>query len=112
KVKVAMRITDKYHEAGSGQLAYEEFLRIFTKGDVPDDIEEIELSTSVTESKIIDIITDSGMVNSKKDAKRMVQQGAVSVDDVKIDDINESVDLSEFKIFKVGKRKFMRIKAK
>lgn len=112
KVKVAMRITDMYHESGSGDNAYQEFLRIFTKGDVPDVIEEIVLETSATESKIIDIITDSNMVASKKDAKRMVQQGAVSVDDVRIDDINAAIDLSEFRIFKVGKRKFMKIKAK
>lgn len=112
KVKVAMRITDRYHEVGSGQSAYDEFKRIFTKGDVPDDIEEIELSTSVTESKIIDIIAESGMVSSKKDARRMVEQGAVSVDDVKISDINECIDLTEYRIFKVGKRRFMKIKAK
>ncbi|MCB0703010.1 MAG: tyrosine--tRNA ligase [Candidatus Kapaibacterium sp.] len=112
KIKVAMRITDKYHESGSGQAAYEEFLRVFTKGDVPDEIEELELPISATESKIIDIITDSGMVDSKKDAKRMVQQGAVSVDDNKISDINESIDLTEYRIFKVGKRKFKKIKAK
>ena len=111
KVKVAMRITDRYHEVGAGQAAYDEFKRIFIKGDVPDDIEEIELSTSVTESKIIDIIADSGMVDSKKDARRMVEQGAVSVDDVKISDINECIDLTEYRIFKVGKRRFMKIKA-
>lgn len=112
KIKVAMKITDTYHESGSGQSAYEEFLRVFTKGDIPDDIEELILDITVNGTKIIDIITDSKMVGSKKDAKRMVQQSAVSVDDVKIEDINEEIDLSDFRIFKVGKRKFMKIKAK
>lgn len=112
KVSVAKRITDIYHPAGSGDMAYEEFLRIFKQGDVPDDIEEVILETSANDSKIIDIITDSNMVASKKDAKRMVQQGAVSVDDEKIDNINMTIDLTEFRIFKVGKRKFMKIKAK
>lgn len=112
KVSVAKRITDLYHKVGSGEEAYEEFLRVFKQGEVPDDIEELLLSTSPTDSKIIDIITDSNMVASKKDAKRMVQQGAVYVDDVKIDDINQTVDLTDFRIIKVGKRKFLKIKAK
>jgi tyrosyl-tRNA synthetase len=112
KVSVAKRITDLYHKVGSGEEAYQEFLRVFKQGEVPDDIEEMLLSTSPTESKIIDIITDSNMVASKKDAKRMVQQGAVYVDDEKIDDINQIIELTEYRVFKVGKRKFMKIKAK
>jgi tyrosyl-tRNA synthetase len=112
KIKVAKNITDIYHPEGSGEAAYEEFLRVFKQGDVPDDIQTVELAVNPTETKVIDIITDAKMVGSKKDAKRMVQQGAVSVDDVKIDDINQFIDLTNERIFKVGKRKFNKIVAK
>ena len=65
KVKTAISIVDKYHSSGSGQAALEEFERIFKQGDIPDDIEELELNL-YSNSQLSDIISEAGMVPSKK----------------------------------------------
>lgn len=111
KVKTAMKIVEKYHDKDSAQAALDEFERVFKQGDIPDDIDEKQLSYEDNKAKIIDIIADSNMVGSKKEAKRMVQQGAVSVDQDKVEDINEEIDITEKRLIKVGKRKYLYVHA-
>ncbi|MDA3844693.1 MAG: tyrosine--tRNA ligase [Candidatus Kapabacteria bacterium] len=109
KVQVAMRIVDKYHGAGAGQTAFEEFERMFVKKDVPDDIEELTIEGDA-EQQLLNVIASTKMVGSKKDGSRMIQQGAVSVDGEKVTDFKATVDFSEQRLIKVGKRKFLKVK--
>ena len=60
--------------------------------------------------KVIDLIADNAFVGSKGDVKRLIKQGAISLDGNKIDDINFEISESENpQILKVGKRKFIKI---
>ena len=60
--------------------------------------------------KVIDLITDNALVGSRGDAKRLIKQGAVSIDGNKVDDINFEVSKSDNpQILKAGKRKFIKI---
>ena len=56
-----------------------------------------------------DILVQSGMTASKGEAKRLIQGGGLSIDGEKVSDMNLVVDLSQEKIFKAGKRKFLKI---
>lgn len=114
KVETAIRIVDKYHPIGSGQVALEEFERIFKNKDLPDVIEEMELDTSELGAtpKLTAVMVATKMVESNKDAKRMIEQGGVYLDNEKVSDINQNIDLSEFRLIKVGKRKFLKVKSK
>ncbi len=114
KVETAIRIVDKYHPVGSGQGALEEFERIFKNKELPDVIEEMELEISElgTNPKLTTIMLITKMVESNKDAKRMIEQGGVYLDNEKVSDINVTLDLSEFRLIKVGKRKFLKVKSK
>jgi tyrosyl-tRNA synthetase len=113
KVEIASKIVDKYHTTGSGRLALEEFERIFKKKDLPDNIELKEFNYDENNQNIINLIIETKLLNSKKEARRMIEQGGVSVSETneynpeKITDPNFMVNISEKKLIKVGKRKFI-----
>lgn len=111
KVDVAVRIVNLYHPAGSGEAAFEEFERIFKNKEVPDEIEEKVLSASEVDSPSVSkILVAAGLAPSNKDARRLIEQGGVLLENEKVTDPNAQVDLTDFKLFKVGKRRFMKIK--
>ena len=109
KVETAIRIVDKYHPSGSGQAALEEFERVFKQGDIPEDIEEKQVDTADQGDTLVNVIAAAGMLGSKKEIRRMIDQGAVSVDSEKKSDPNEEIDLSEKRLIKIGKRKFLYV---
>jgi tyrosyl-tRNA synthetase len=83
---------------------------MFVKKEVPDDIPEISLGPS--SRLIIDIIAEQKLATSKTEARRLIQGGGVSIDGEKVAD--EKATLSptpEGIVLKVGKRKFLKIKA-
>jgi tyrosyl-tRNA synthetase len=59
---------------------------------------------------ILDVLLKINFASSKGEARRLVMQGGVSVNNDKIDDINKSIELTDNTIIKVGKRKFIKIK--
>jgi tyrosyl-tRNA synthetase len=111
KVETAVKIVDLYHGEGQGRAAFEEFERIFVNKDVPDIIDEIELRTDDANINLIDILVLTNLAPSKKESRRLIEQGGVSVDGEKITTPFNSIDLKEKRLFKVGKRKFLYVKA-
>lgn len=111
KVQVAMQIVDKYHPEGSGKAAFEEFERIFKNKELPDVIEEMEIEAE-GEVFVADVLVLSGLAPSKKESRRLIDQGGVYIEGEKVSDVMAKVILEEFKLFKVGKRRFLRIKSK
>ncbi len=109
KVQVAVKIVSLYHSEEAGIAAFEEFERIFKNKETPDDIEERKLNLDNPNQNIVDILFLTKLVDSKKEAKRVIEQGGVSVDGIKISSINEIIDLNEQKLIKVGKRKFLKV---
>lgn len=107
KVDMAKRLVDLYNEAGSGQAAFEEFERIFKQKDIPDDIELLNLPEE--EYTLLNLIAEAKMIPSKKEGKRMIEQGAVSIDGEKFTDPFGNINISEEKTLKVGKRKFKKV---
>ncbi|HYF03174.1 MAG TPA: tyrosine--tRNA ligase, partial [Patescibacteria group bacterium] len=110
KVNMAMEIVELYHGAEEAKAAFEEFERIFVKKDVPDEIEEFVLKSETPNVNVIDVLVQSGMTTSKGEARRLIQGGGLSIDGEKVNDANVVVDLSVEKIFKAGKRKFLKIR--
>jgi len=105
KVRTAMKIVDLYHAGNAGQAALEEFERVFKNKDIPDDIPDFEITEN--EISIIDAIVNSELTTSKKEARRVIEQGGVSIDGEKIEDLFFNIDLSEKRLLKVGKRRFV-----
>ncbi len=109
KVETAMRTVALYHGEEAGKAAFEEFERIFVKKDVPDEIEERIISELGANPLVVDVLAHTGMVASKGEARRLIQGGGASIDGEKVQDINDTIDLSSPRILKAGKRKFLKV---
>lgn len=108
KRALAKQLVGMYHTEEAANNAEAEFDRIFIKKDVPDDIPEMEVTKSLTKN-ILDLIMEVGFAPSRAEARRLVQQGGVSISGIKVDDIAFEVKFEEEQILKVGKRKFIKL---
>ncbi len=96
-----------YHSQTSADDAEKEFNKIFIQKSIPDNIEEFKRSKSIN---IITLLTDTKLASSKGEARRLIDQGGVSIDDKRVTDPNLPLpDKDEF-ILKVGKRRFLKVK--
>ena len=106
KRQLAREIVKLYHDEDAAQKAESDFDALFIKKDIPDDIPEYALSSAET---LVSIMVGNNLVSSNGDAKRMIKQGAVKLDDEKVLDLFFEVSPDSEKVLKVGKRKFLRI---
>ena len=106
KRRLAREIVEIYHTKQKAFKAEEDFDSLFIKKDIPENIPEITLEE---DSKLLDIMLNHAMVTSKGEGKRMIKQGGVKLNDVKISDLNTNVSKGSESILKVGKRKFLKI---
>jgi tyrosyl-tRNA synthetase len=112
KKKVAREIINKYYDEDTAHAAQEEFERVFKEGDTPDEIPEVELATSDLEDGklwIVKLVAATGLVDSNSEARRMIKQGAVSIDDKRYDKMNLDIEVKDGMVIKVGKRRFAKI---
>ncbi len=109
KRDLAEKLVTLYHSAEAAVTAREEFDKIFIKKEIPDDIEEAEITESPEGHTILDILTDYKLAPSKGEARRLVQQGGVSINGEKITDVAGKITLLDENILKVGKRKFLKL---
>jgi len=108
KIRLAKELVTLYHDKKSANNAEQEFINMFQKKQLPDEIESKKLKK--TTWNIIDLISEVGLVTSKSDGRRMIEQGGVKIDQKKIESIDEEIDISEEKLIQVGKRKFLKVK--
>jgi len=108
KVDVAKRIVARYHGQDDADAAFAEFERIFVRKDVPDVIEDRTIDGPADQS-LVDVMVATGLVTSKGEARRLIQQGGVKVDGEKVADIAAVLNFAEPRIVRAGKLKFLRI---
>jgi tyrosyl-tRNA synthetase len=111
KRELAKSIIRDFHDAERAEAAEAEFRRIFSERQVPTDIEETSLPASAEPQMLAKIITAAGLAESNKDAQRLIAQGGVLVDDVKVESTRHAIDSTSGKsyLLKVGKRRFARV---
>jgi tyrosyl-tRNA synthetase len=111
KRELAKSIIRDFHDPAAADAADEEFRRIFSQGQAPVDIEEKTLPASDEPQLVSRVITTAGLAESNKDAQRLIAQGGVLVDDVKVEGLKQTLDAAAGKTYllKVGKRRFAKI---
>jgi tyrosyl-tRNA synthetase len=111
KRRLAKIIISDFHKADAADEAEREFNRVFSSGEVPADLEEKTFPASDEPQLLSKVITSAGLAESNKDAQRLIAQGGVLVDDVKVDSTRHALDATAGKsyVLKVGKRRFAKI---
>ncbi|MBN1914163.1 MAG: tyrosine--tRNA ligase [Candidatus Omnitrophica bacterium] len=104
KVGLAEEIISQYHSKDKAREARFEFERIFSQKEVPSEIPEYK--TDGTKSIVI-VLSESGLVKSGNEARRLIKQGAVSFGDKKID--TDDFIINETGVVKAGSRRFLKI---
>jgi tyrosyl-tRNA synthetase len=107
KVNLGKLIVEQYHGQAAADPAAEEFDRVFAQRNAPTDIEEIHIASPMM--GIIDLVVAAGFAKSNGEARRLIVQNAVSLDDERIADPNAQVSLKAGQVLKVGKRRFGRV---
>lgn len=105
KMALAEEIISIYYTREDAGRAKDNFINTFSKGGMPEDILEVEVSSGM---ELKDILTKHKLVSSNSDFRRLVDEGAISVGDNKIEDYKYSVKDSS--VFKIGKRRFIKIR--
>ncbi|MCP4704785.1 MAG: tyrosine--tRNA ligase, partial [candidate division Zixibacteria bacterium] len=110
KKELGETLVTMYHSAEEGKGAREEFERVFSKHELPDDIPEFDCSTYDKQVWIVKILTESKLAKSNGEARRLIKGGGVSIDGEKISDDNLELDIKNDMLLKVGKRRFLKLK--
>jgi len=109
KRALARKLVEMYHSSNAAKEAEEEFDKIFINKGIPDDIPEYIPAAGLNEIGLLELIVSVKFAASNGEARRLVQQGGVSIDGEKISDPKSSISLDVEKILKVGKRKFVKL---
>jgi tyrosyl-tRNA synthetase len=110
KAELAKSIISDFYSTDDAQNAEEEFVKVFRAKQTPDVVEELSLESGLW--KLPRLLVGSGLVASMAEARRLVEQGGVSVDGAKRSDSGFELDLSPDKsiLLQVGKRRFIRVR--
>ena len=109
KILLAEEIIERFHSKEDAENAKNTFLDRFQKGAKPKEIEMFSISLD-DDIAIGNLLKESGLVQSTSEAMRLVKQGAVKINDEKINDPKLSIEKNQELLFQVGKRRFLKIK--
>lgn len=110
KLILAEKITELYHGPKKAVAAKEAFISQFSKGEMPADIPEVLVSEGF--HPIVGILLNTGLVSSKSEGRRLIQQGGVKKDG-EVVEAEFDIEITDQPILlQVGKRKYVKIKGK
>lgn len=110
KVLLGKTIVAQFHGQAAGDAAAAEFDKIFAQGQLPEDMPEVPLPPEAITIK--NLLTACRLVETGGEAKRMVQQGGVSIDGQKAADANAEITPRDGMVIQVGKRRFAKLRVK
>ena len=106
KRELARKIVTLYYDENKAIEAENHFNKVTVSKGVPDDIDDYQLKE---DDLLVNIIADSGLLNSKSESRRMIKQSAVKIDGETVTDIHHKITTPGSFILKVGKRKFLKV---
>ncbi|MDJ0813992.1 MAG: tyrosine--tRNA ligase [Woeseiaceae bacterium] len=109
KFELALEIVERFHDGRAAEAAKEEFIARFREGAMPDDMPELSIASRDGRLGIAHLLKEAGLVSSTSEAFRMIKQGAVKIDGVRVEDRGLEIDAGSTSIYQVGKRRFSRV---
>jgi len=104
KVSLAKLIIAQYHSKEEAEKSAQDFQKVFSQKELPQDIQEYKTAAGKT---VLNILVDSSLVKSGNEARRAIKQGGVFFNDQKID--SENFIPKANGVLKVGSRRFLKI---
>lgn len=108
KFLLAEEIVERFHQ-GLGEVSKGNFINRFQKGNISQDIEEININIENDTELLTRIIKESKLLSSTSEALRMIQQGAVKLNNEKVSDTKTTVQKGSSNLIQVGKKKVAKI---
>jgi tyrosyl-tRNA synthetase len=110
KQQLARELTARFHGAAEAVRAEENFEKVFSKHELPDEIEEVAVKAEGETIWLPKLLVEAGLVKGTGEARRMIQQSAVTLDGEKVADVDFQVPAAGEVLLKVGKRRFARVR--
>lgn len=108
KIMLALELAERFTNNDEAMQAQENFSKKFAKNELPSNIEE-KVHKIDQMPALPNLLKDLGMVSSTSDALRLIQQGAVKINQQKVEDKDTILDLNEKTLLQVGKKKYLYV---
>ncbi|HYK08846.1 MAG TPA: tyrosine--tRNA ligase [Candidatus Eisenbacteria bacterium] len=109
KKKLAFEIVKQLNNEDAARNAQEYFERTVQKKEMPEDVPTVSLKKENELISFVDLLLQTNLASSKSEAKRLIEQGGVEVDNEKVIDSNGETTIKDGIIVKVGKRKYVKV---
>jgi len=107
KLELAVEITSQFFDREIAESSKEEFINIFRNKELPEEMPEIKL---VEDSiSIVDLLVSRAKIQSRSEARRLIDQGGVRINDQVLDDIHSVLEISDGDVLRIGKKRFYRL---
>lgn len=110
KKQLAFQIVEELHSKHDAEKAAESFEKRVQGDELPTEIPTLQVSKDV--QTVVDVLIEAELAGSKSDAKRLIEQGGVEIDGVRVQDISTEFTHDKEVLIKVGKRKFVKVRRK
>lgn len=109
KADLAQLLTARFHGNKAAEEARQQFDQVFTRKEIPEEIEQKILSAAGDPIPLPNLLKDTGLASSTSEARRLITQGGVKIDGEKAGSVDARIERRGTLLFQVGKRKFLRI---
>lgn len=109
KILLAKEIVAQYHSKDAADQAAKDFEEVFAKGGKPEKIESVKFDSG--KFKVFALLEELELVESRSDARRLIEQGGVRINDEKLSDPDAIIELKDGQkvLLQVGKRKWLEV---
>src|SRR5262245_60115742 len=108
KADLAVRIITDYHGTAAAEAAREEFNRVFRKRETPEDIDTKEILIALP-IRLTKLLASLNLAPSVTEAQRLIESGAVHMNGERITNVKAEISAAGEYLFKVGKRRFLKL---
>ncbi len=109
KMELAQELCARFHSPADARKAEEAFVSRFRQGQMPDEVPEVSVRLEGAAMPIGNVLKEAGLVASSSEGLRMIKQGAVKMDGVRLSDPKLELAAGLQTVLQVGKRRFARV---
>jgi len=109
KLELAKGIVEIFHGKDEAQKAYDNFIKVFSKRELPEEVEELHIENFVTDGAvdIVNLLVSLNILPSKSEVKRLIEQGGLKINEERVTSFK--VKVSNGDILRVGKKQFYKL---